>query len=84
MGMVITTSTGHIGGKLTEILLAENADLTLIVRDPAKLSEDVRRRVTVKQGDLMDAEFVQKATEDADALFFLPPPSFTATDAAAY
>ena len=84
MGMVITTSTGHIGGKLTEILLAENADLTLIVRDPAKLSEDVRRRVTVKQGDLMDAEFVQKATEDADALFFLPPPSFTAPDAAAY
>ena len=84
MGIVITTPTGHIGGKLTELLLAENADLTLLVRDPAKLSEDVRRRVTVKQGDLTDADFVQQATEGAAALFFLPPPNFAAPDAVAY
>ena len=84
MSIVITAPTGHIGGKLTEILLAENADLTLIVRDPAKLSEDIRSRVTVKQGDLADAEFVAKATEGADALFWLNPPNFTAPDVSAY
>ena len=51
---------------------------------PAKLSEDVRRRVTVKQGDLSDAEFVAKATEGADALFWLNPPNFAAPDVSAY
>ena len=84
MSIVITAPTGNIGSKLVELLLAENADLTLLVRDPAKLSEQVRRKTTVKQGDLTDAEFVKSATEGADALFFLPPPNFAAPDAAAY
>ena len=56
----------------------KNADLTLIVRDPAKLSDDVRSKTTVKQGDQTDAAFLREATEGADALFWLSPPNFTA------
>ena len=84
VGIVITAPTGNIGSKLVELLLAENADLTLLVRDPAKLSEQVRRKTTVKQGDLTDAEFVRQATKGADALFWLSPPSLTAPDIPAY
>ncbi len=84
MGIVITAPTGNIGSKLTELLLAENQNLTLIVRDPAKLSAEVRNRTTVKQGDLTDAKFVQQATEGADALFWLSPPSLEAPDISAY
>jgi uncharacterized protein YbjT (DUF2867 family) len=84
MSIVITAPTGHIGSKLVRDLLAENAVLTLIVRDPAKLSDEVRHRTAVQHGDLTDAEFVRAATEGADALFWLSPPNFTATNVEAY
>ena len=84
MSIVITAPTGKIGSKLVQNLLAENAELTLIVRDPAKLSEDVRRRTTVQQGDQTDADFMKAATEGADALFWLSPPNFTAPNVKEY
>ncbi|MBC8104380.1 MAG: NAD(P)H-binding protein, partial [Cytophagales bacterium] len=84
MSIVITTPTGNIGSKLVEKLLAEGQNLTLIVRDPAKLSDDVRGAVTVKQGDLTDAAFVRTATEGAEALFWLSPPNLTVPDVHAF
>ena len=84
MSIVITTPTGNIGSKLVEKLLAEKQDLTLIVRDPSKLSDDVRGAVTVKQGDLADAAFVREATEGAEALFWLSPPNEAAPDINAF
>ena len=84
MSIVITAPTGNIGSRLVQDLLKENADLTLIARDPAKLSDAVRARVQVKQGDLTDADFIRAATEGADALFWLSPPSLDAPDMKAY
>lgn len=77
MSIVITAPTGHIGSKLVQDLLAQNADLTLIARNPTKLSDDVRNRTTVKQGDQTDAAFVREATQGAEALFWLSPPNYT-------
>ena len=84
MSIVITAPTGNIGSQLVQDLLAADADLTLIVRDPAKLTPEVRRQTNVKQGDLTDANFVRAATEGADALFWLSPPSLAAPDIKAY
>jgi uncharacterized protein YbjT (DUF2867 family) len=43
------------------------------VRDPAKLSADVRDRVEVVQGSHGDAQVVARAFDGADALFWLLP-----------
>ena len=84
MRIAITAPTGNIGSKLTQDLLATDAELTLLVRDPARLSAETRGRAQVKQGDLTDADFVRDATTGADALFWLSPPTLEAADIAAY
>jgi uncharacterized protein YbjT (DUF2867 family) len=84
MSIVITTPTGNIGSSLVQALLSANAELTLLVRDPSKLSDAVRQATTVKQGDLSDAKFVRRATDGADALFWLSPPSLTTPDIKSY
>lgn len=80
MHIVVTTPTGNIGHVVVERLLNAGADVTVIARNPDKLTPNVREKVTVHQGDLGDAAFVQKATENAEALFWLTPPNFTAPD----
>ncbi|MBB5913003.1 uncharacterized protein YbjT (DUF2867 family) [Nocardia transvalensis] len=81
--IVITTPTGHIGGRLLEILLDETAthdeELRVIVRDPAKLPGEVRDRVDVVTGSHGDADVVDRAFAGADAVFWLVPPDSEAT-----
>src|SRR5689334_2832431 len=85
MSIVVTTPTGHIGHTIVEKLLeAARDDVAVIVRDPAKLKESVRARVTAHQGDLFDRAFVQRATEGANVLFWLTPPDLTPPDLKAY
>ena len=79
--IAITTPTGNIGRELTRILQSEtDHHLTLLARDPSKLEAEAERGATVKQGDLLDSDFVQEATRGADALLFLIPPHFGAHD----
>ncbi len=73
--IVITAPTGNIGHLVVEGLLAVGASMRLIVRDASKLSGSVRDQVEVVEGSHGDAEVVDRAFEDADALFWLPPPS---------
>ena len=85
MHIAITTPTGHIGRALTHILQAEtDHQLTLLARDASKLTAEVQNGATVKQGDLLDADFLVEATKGADSLFFLVPPNFVAEDFRAY
>ncbi len=84
MSLVITAPTGNIGSSLVNQLLAADADLTLLVRNPDKLDASVRSRVKVEQGELQDAAFMQRATQGCEALFLLSPPNFTAPDVHAY
>ena len=84
MSIAITAPTGNIGKVLTAKLLDAGADLTLIVRHPEKLDASVRDRVKIAQGDLGDHDFMRKATEGAEALFFLAPPNLPAPNLQAY
>ena len=78
MSLAITTPTGHIGSALVRNLLdAGRTDLVLLVRDASKLPADVRDRVETREGVLQDAGFVRRATEGADALFWLSPNDWT-------
>lgn len=71
--IVITTPTGTIGSQVLRNLL-DSEPLRVIVRDPARLPDDVRERVDVITGSHDDAEVVGKAFAGADAVFWCVPP----------
>ena len=83
--IVITAPTGQIGSELVKRLLQRSEPIRVIVRDPAKLADEVRQRVEIVQGSHADPAVVSKAFEGADSLFWLPPGEVTAPSAhAAY
>lgn len=71
--IVVTAPTGQIGSQLIQHLLAANQAVRVIVRDPAKLSADIRKKVEVVQGSHGDAAVVEQAFQGADAVFWLLP-----------
>jgi uncharacterized protein YbjT (DUF2867 family) len=84
VSIVITTPTGNIGGRALQQLLAAGADVSVIVRQPEKLSDSIRSKVKIHQGSLTDVDLVTKAFTGATAALWLTPPSFTHPDVAAY
>jgi uncharacterized protein YbjT (DUF2867 family) len=80
MRIAITTPTGHIGTKVTDILLDWGAKVVLLVRDVVKVQHFARRGAEVKRGSLDDAKFVTDATRGVDALFWVTPPNMTSPD----
>jgi uncharacterized protein YbjT (DUF2867 family) len=71
--IVITAPTGNIGHQVLDKVLAGDQPVRVIVRDPAKLSTDVRDRVEVVQGSHGDPQVVIRAFDGADAVFWLLP-----------
>lgn len=80
MSIVITGSTGHIGSRVTEKLLAAGADIALLARSPEKLSEAARSKAQIRQGSALEEPFLRQATEGAQALFWLTPNNIVAPD----
>lgn len=74
MPIAIATPYGHIGARLTRLLLDAGEDLILLPHDPEKLDADMRERATVRPVALEDADATAEATRGADALFWLSPP----------
>ena len=82
--IMVTTPTGKIGSQVVKDLLSANEAVRVIVRDGAKLAQEIRGRVEVVEGSHDDATVVAKACDGAESYFLLVPPSFTTTDGAAY
>jgi uncharacterized protein YbjT (DUF2867 family) len=76
-------ATGNVGRYDVQRLLDANEALRLIVRDPGKLPQAVRDCVEVVKGSHGDAAVVDWAFQGADAVFWLCPPTPSATPAAA-
>jgi uncharacterized protein YbjT (DUF2867 family) len=74
MNIVVTTPTGNVGSRVTRLLLQAGVRPTLLMRDPSKLDAETRDLVAVIQGDQFDPEVVLRATEGADALYWVNPP----------
>ena len=72
MRILVNTPTGRIGRLVTRHLLESGSDLTLIARHPEKL-EGPGTRARVVHGELDDAAVLARATEGADALFWVTP-----------
>ena len=71
--IVVTAPTGNVGHQVVDHLLDAGERVRVIVRDPAKLKENVRDRAEVIQGSHGDATVVDQAFEGADAVFWLSP-----------
>jgi uncharacterized protein YbjT (DUF2867 family) len=76
--ILITAPTGDIGGQVVADLLATTDEpLRVVVRDPARLSPDVRDRVEVVTGSHGDPAVLEEALAGVDAVFWVAPPSAT-------
>jgi uncharacterized protein YbjT (DUF2867 family) len=80
MRIVVTTPTGHIGSKLADILLDRGNEITVIVRNPAKVKSLAARGARVIAGEHSNADVLGAAVENADALFWLTPPNMASHD----
>jgi uncharacterized protein YbjT (DUF2867 family) len=72
--ITITAPTGLIGHQVLENVLKSGEPIRVIVRDPSKLPDEVRKRVEVVQGSHGDINVVTRAFAGADAVFWLVPP----------
>jgi uncharacterized protein YbjT (DUF2867 family) len=72
--IVVTAPTSNIGCQVIERLLAADAPVRVIARDPSRLSPTVRESCEVVEGSHRDDAVVDKAFLGADAMFWLVPP----------
>ncbi|MEV6552997.1 NAD(P)H-binding protein [Streptomyces sp. NPDC051597] len=80
MTIAVTTPTGHVGSRVVRLLLQAGVRPRVLVRDPARLDDETRARVDVRQGDLTDAEFVRRAVAGARTVFWVDPTPHTTAD----
>src|SRR5215470_1360179 len=80
MNIVVTTPTGQIGNKLTNILLDRKSNVTLIARHPEKVKDLASRGAKVIAGEHSNLAVVEQVLHGADALFWLTPSEITSRD----
>lgn len=80
----ILGATGHVGGKIAEILINKGEKVRLVARSADKLRPLVGPNAQAFAGDIGDTEFLVKAFKDSDAVFTLIPPNATANDFLSY
>lgn len=78
MKIAITTPGGHVGSAVTDFLLGLGSDIhvKLLARRRITLKEFVERGAEVAVGSQDDADYLTKATQDVDALFWVTPPAY--------
>jgi uncharacterized protein YbjT (DUF2867 family) len=84
MKVIINTPTGKIGRALTGRLLETDVDLVLLARHPEKIRPFTAGGAAVAEGDLLDSDFVVRATRGADVLFWVSPADPTSDDIRAH
>jgi uncharacterized protein YbjT (DUF2867 family) len=75
MKIVVTTPTGRVGSRVVRLLLQAGVRPTLLLRDPSRLDAETRALVDCAQADQRDDDAVLAATEGADALLWVSPPT---------
>jgi uncharacterized protein YbjT (DUF2867 family) len=85
MKILVTTPTGNIGRRIVRELLAPEFCVRVLVRDPARLPEEVRAHLEVVPGSLDDGARLRRALDGVEAMFFcVPPASGQTTDIRAH
>ncbi len=76
--ITILGATGHVGGKIADILIKKGEKVRLVARSADRLRPFVSKQVQALAGDALDTEFLVKAFKDTDAVFTLIPPNLKA------
>jgi uncharacterized protein YbjT (DUF2867 family) len=76
--IVITTPAGAIGRQVLDLVLNSGAPVRVVAREPSRIPAAVRARIEIVQGSHGDAGVIERALAGADAVFWLPPPPYTA------
>lgn len=71
MRVFITGGTGFIGSGLTEKLISENHEVTLLVRNPSASTFTGKDKVRIIKGDLSDKSVLIEGMKDCDWVFHL-------------
>lgn len=74
--ITILGATGHVGGKIADILIKKGEKVRLVARTAERLRPFVGKQAQALAGDALDVEFLVKAFKDTDAVFTLIPPNF--------
>jgi len=69
MTILVTGATGRVGRHVVEQLVARNADVRVLARDPAK--GNFASNVDVVQGDMLDIDALRRAFNGVRTLFLL-------------
>jgi uncharacterized protein YbjT (DUF2867 family) len=69
MTILVTGATGRVGRHVVDQLIAHNADVRILVRDPAKAN--FSSNVEVVQGDMLDVDALRQAFDGVRTLFLL-------------
>ncbi|KQR07674.1 NAD(P)H-binding protein [Cellulomonas sp. Leaf334] len=75
MKIVVTTPTGNVGSLLAPTLVRAGVRPTLLARDATRVAPEVREVCDVVEADQGDRDAVVAATRDADALYWVDPPT---------
>lgn len=72
MGSVLVLgATGYVGRRLVPVLRARGHSVRCLVRNPATVSEDIRRDAEIVAGDVLQPETLAPAMRDIDAVLYL-------------
>lgn len=82
--ITIMGATGNIGSKIVHSLLDKGERVRAIGRSAERLKPLVDKGVEAAVGDVSDSTFLTNAYTDADAVFAMIPPAYTAVDFRGY
>jgi len=84
MKIIVTGSLGNVSRPLAQELVRQGHAVTVISSNPEKQPAIEALGATAAIGSLEDADFLTATFADADAVYTMVPPSFTAPDLRAY
>jgi uncharacterized protein YbjT (DUF2867 family) len=82
--IVILGATGTVGSKISEILLNEGHQVTVLARHTEKLEKFKSMGAKVLEGDVNDVETLTNAFKNADSAFLILPDNVKAENVRAY
>ena len=84
MKLIVTGSLGNIGKPLTEILVAQGHNVTVVSSDRSKKAAIEALGASAAIGSIADVDFLTAVFREADAVYAMIPLSFTEPDLGDY
>lgn len=84
MKLIVTGSLGNIGKPLTEILVAQGHEVTVVSSDRSKKAAIEALGASAAIGSIADVDFLTAVFREADAVYAMIPLSFTEPDLGDY